>query len=268
MRLSYPRISVITPSFNQAQFVEQTIRSVLDQGYPNLEYIVVDGGSRDNTLEILKKYSNKIRWISEPDKGQSDAINKGLALATGDIVAYLNSDDLLLPQCLFRVAQYFSDFPTTQWVTGFCKIIDHRGRETRRIITVYKNFLLSHYHFNTLLIVNYISQMSTFWRKDALGAGGQFSLHQHYVMDYDYWLRLGRRSRPGIIRQYLSCFRMYPGSKSIYGFMKQFDQSYELTKRNTTNPAIRFLAFTHAKMIIFVYHVLSLSRRKNKVYQT
>src|SRR6266508_5744681 len=113
----HPRISIITPSFNQGDFIEQTILSVLLQDYPNLEYLVMDGGSSDTTLNILKKYSGKVTWMSEPDKGQTHAINKGLRRATGSIVGYLNADDLLLPGTLNKVMDAFVNQPQTWWVT-------------------------------------------------------------------------------------------------------------------------------------------------------
>src|SRR5215208_6362038 len=120
----HTKISIITPSLNQGDFSEQTILSVLSQDYPNLEYLVVDGGSSDATLGVLAKYSGKVIWLSEVDKGQTDAINKGLRRATGSIVGYLNADDLLLPDTLKKVEQAFSNHPQTGWVTGKCRIVD------------------------------------------------------------------------------------------------------------------------------------------------
>src|SRR5688500_4533124 len=119
----HPKISIITPSLNQGDFIEQTILSVLSQDYPNLEYLVVDGGSSDATLGVLAKYAGKVTWISEADKGQTDAINKGLRRATGSIVGYLNADDLLLPGTLNKIGEVFSDHPQARWATGTCRIV-------------------------------------------------------------------------------------------------------------------------------------------------
>lgn len=113
-----PKISIIIPTLNQARFIEETIQSVLSQNYPNLEVIVCDGGSIDGTQDILKKYADSLTWTSEPDRGQVDAINKGLRQATGDVVAYINSDDIYTPNTLLSVGKYFIDHPETQILTG------------------------------------------------------------------------------------------------------------------------------------------------------
>jgi glycosyltransferase involved in cell wall biosynthesis len=125
---AFPRISIITPSFNQGQFIEQTISSVIDQGYPNLEYIVIDGGSTDGSVETIRKFESGIAyWVSEKDRGQAHAINKGLQRATGDIIAYLNSDDYYLDGALARVADCFSRYPEVDLLHGRCRVVDQDG---------------------------------------------------------------------------------------------------------------------------------------------
>jgi hypothetical protein len=124
-----PSVTVITPSFNQAEFIEETIRSVLLQGYPTLEYIVVDGGSTDGTVKILQRYEPWLRWISERDAGQADAINKGLRLASGDVLSYLNSDDLYLPGGITAIARFLGGHPEEGLVYGECKVIDERAKD-------------------------------------------------------------------------------------------------------------------------------------------
>ena len=124
-----PKISVITPTLNQGKFIEKTINSVIGQDYPDLEYIVMDGGSTDNTLEILRRYGGRLKFTSSKDKGQSDAINKGLKKSSGDILCYLNSDDVLAPGALFKVGEYFNENRNAMWLTGKCRVVDEEGRE-------------------------------------------------------------------------------------------------------------------------------------------
>jgi glycosyltransferase involved in cell wall biosynthesis len=149
------KISIITPSYNQAEFIERTIQSIFSQNYPDIEYIVMDGGSTDGTVKILKKYSDQIIWKSEKDNGQSDAINKGLKIATGEIVAYLNSDDTYEPGTLKKVADFFQKNPEKKWVYGKCKIINKKDQEIRKWITAYKNLLLKNYSYSKLLSENF-----------------------------------------------------------------------------------------------------------------
>lgn len=227
----WPRVSIITPSFNQGAFIEETIRSVLAQDYPDLEYWVIDGGSTDGTLEILKRYEGRLRWISELDSGQANAINKGLRLASGEILAYLNSDDLYLPGALRRVGEYFAAHPEAAWLTGRCRTVDANQQETRRLITRYKNFWLRLRSYRALQVLNYISQPATFWRRSAFEASGLLDESLHYTMDYDYWLRLGGRYRLHVLPQELAVFRLHERSKSGSTASKQFEEQYRVAEK-------------------------------------
>ena len=213
----WPRISIVTPSLNQGDFIESTIQSVLSQKYPNLDYKIFDGGSTDSTLSILNKYNGELNWISEKDNGQSDAINKGMQLATGDILAYINADDILLPGSLFEVANIFKKKPEVQWVTGRCKNIDKEGKDIRRAIYLYKNTLLYLSSFRLLLMIDYISQPATFWRKELLDICGFFDTNLYYVMDYDFWLRIWKVSPPYVYHKDLAGFRIHRNSKTTTG---------------------------------------------------
>lgn len=226
----YPKVSIITPSYNQGPFIERTIRSVLDQGYPNLEYIVMDGGSADGTIDILRRYEGRLTWISEQDKGQADAINKGIGRATGDIVAYLNSDDVYESGSLQRVAEHFRAHRETMWITGKCRIIDEQDRETRRPITAYKNFLLRHFSYSLLLVTNPVSQPATFWRREAVKEFGLFDENEHLVMDYEYWLRIGKKYPLTVLDEYLAGFRVYASSKTSRLFLTTFKREMELAR--------------------------------------
>ncbi len=257
------KISIITPSFNQAQFIERTIQSVLAQNYPNLEYIVIDGGSTDGTVEILKKYADRIIWKSEKDRGQSDAINKGLKLATGDIVAYLNSDDTYEPKTLQKVADYFSNPPaggqTAKWAYGKCKIIDETDQEIRKPITWYKNFLLKKYSYSKLLSENFISQPAVFWKREIHSELGFFNENEHFCMDYEFWLKIGQRYPAGVINDYLANFRYYSNSKSGSVNKKQFRDELRLARKFGANhPLSIFLHKINYYKITGIYWFLNL----------
>lgn len=257
------KISIVTPSYNQAQFIERTIMSVLSQNHPDLEYIVIDGGSTDGTVEILKKYSDKIIWKSEKDNGQSDAINKGLKIATGDIVAYLNSDDTYEPGALKKIAEFFQNPPAGEpdkkWVYGKCKIIDENDKEIRKPITAYKNLLLKNYNYSKLLSENFISQPATFWKRELLNKIGYFNEAEHFCMDYEYWLRIGKKYPAGVINEYLANFRYHTTSKSGSVNKKQFRDELRLAEKFGKEYPLSILLhkFNYFK-IVFIYNFLNL----------
>lgn len=213
---NFPCISVVTPSYNQGKFLEQTIRSVLDQSYPNLEYIIIDGGSTDDSIEIIRKYEDRLDyWISEADHGQSHALNKGFSKATGDIFCWINSDDLLASGSLKRVAESFVQNPDTFWVTGACEIIDGDG-VVKNEISVETNLPLSlwltHMKYNRAAIL----QPSTFWSRHAWQSIGSLREDLHYAFDFEFFYRM--RSRFGAPLQLDTClskFRLHGDSKSV-----------------------------------------------------
>jgi glycosyltransferase involved in cell wall biosynthesis len=203
-----PRVTIITPSYNQGHYIEETIRSVLLQGYPNLEYIVVDGGSTDNTIEILKKYNTYLRWISEPDKGQTDAINKGLKMSAGEIFAYLNSDDIYLPGAIQEVVAMFLRYPDIDMVYGN---IVHIGRESETI----EKYQTKPINISTILSFNlYVPQPAVFLRRSVIDDTGYFDDSLDLAMDYDYWIRVLRHHKAGYIDRDLAAARLYPEAKS------------------------------------------------------
>ncbi|MCK4602895.1 MAG: glycosyltransferase, partial [Phycisphaerae bacterium] len=225
------KISIITPSYNHAGFLHRAIDSVRSQrGDFELEHIIVDGGSSDDTVNVLESYGGAIRWISEPDKGQADALNKGMAMATGNVFGWLNSDDLYEPGCLADVAKIFADEPQTQWVYGKVRIVDSAEREIRRCVTWYKNIRMRRWSFRKLLAENWISQMGVFWRRSAAEQISPFRTQLHYCMDYDYWLRLGLRWPGRFVDRYLAAFRVHPASKSTTGFISQFREELEVAR--------------------------------------
>ncbi|KAM3101363.1 glycosyltransferase family 2 protein [Phormidesmis sp. 146-12] len=183
---SYPLITIVTPSYQQGEFIEATIRSILLQGYPNLEYIIMDGGSQDETVEVIRKYEAFIQqWVSEPDRGQSHAINKGWAVAQGDILHYLNSDDLLLPGALATVAHTFTANETVQAVSGICSVQDLPLLQELRIKEP-RDFNLEHF----LMGVEGPGQPAVFLTKEIAAKVGEFDESLHYTMDREYWTRI------------------------------------------------------------------------------
>ena len=251
-----PRISVIVPSYNQGEFIEETLSSVMDQNYPDLELIVIDGGSTDRTLEILKRFDDQIIWMSEPDNGQTDAINKGLKMVTGEVVAFLNSDDIYLPGSLDRVGRHFVNSPDSMVVTGQCLIIDREGNRTRRFIEIYKNFWLRFGGRNTLLVLNYISQPATFWKSSLVEEIGLLDEKLDYTMDYDYWLRISEKYPIDRIYHRLAGFRVHDASKTVTSNEMQLAENYLVTKQNASS-VILILRRLHNSIIRWVYEFLS-----------
>jgi glycosyltransferase involved in cell wall biosynthesis len=231
------KISIVTPSFNQGQFIERTIQSIVEQrGEFELEYFVQDGGSTDQTLEILERYEGKLSWTSERDDGQVDAINKGLRACSGDVLAWVNSDDVLRPGALQRVAEAFSD-PATQWLHGRCDIIDENDRTIRPLISAYKHWCCSRYSYSRLLTENFVSQMTVFWRRSLMSEVGVLDQNLDFAFDYDLWLRFAKLSDPTYIRESLASFRWYRSSKSGSLYRKQFAEDYLVAERHA--PALR-----------------------------
>lgn len=206
---TWPRISVITPSFNQAPFLERTLRSVLDQNYPNLEFIVIDGGSSDGSVEILKKYESRLAyWVSERDQGQSHALNKGFARATGEIVGWLNSDDLYSPDTLAYVGKWFAEHPQHDLFYGGLYLIDGDDRIQN---AVWAGTDDPRYTFRVSLDVH---QQSLFWRRELMERAGMIDESLRFSMDLDFIIRLLLHGRAGRTRRYLGMFRLHDAAKT------------------------------------------------------
>lgn len=213
--MTTPRFSVVMPSYQQREYLGAAIDSVLAQDLDGaIELIVMDGGSTDGSVELLESYGDRITWVSEPDRGQSDALNKGILRARGAYLAWLNSDDVLLPGALRRVAARFDAEPDLKWVIGRCKVIDAAGEETRSFVTRYKNARIRRWTYEGLLTENFISQPAVFLRRDVFDEVGLLDESRHLAMDYDLWLRIGRNHEPGIIDEDLAAFRVHGSSKT------------------------------------------------------
>jgi glycosyltransferase involved in cell wall biosynthesis len=203
------KISVVTPSYNQAVFLERTIRSVIDQNYPNLEHIVIDGGSNDGSVEIIKKYADRFAyWVSEKDKGQTDALNKGFVRCTGDILCWLNSDDTFLPGALNRVAAAAEQNPDSNFFLGDIHYIDAQDR-----LLGIKRYSPIH-RANVLLEGMVFSQPATFWRKSLMDRVGLLDASIKFSMDYDLFCRMAPFANYKYIDAYLATYRLHETSKT------------------------------------------------------
>ena len=212
-----PTLSIVTPSFNQVSFIEETLHSVNSQHYPLLEHLVIDGGSTDGTVQVLERYSSQpgwehLRWISESDRGQSDAINKGFRLATGEIIGWLNSDDLYQPSSFALVTNVFEANPFVDFVYGDYLIIDQSGKT----LLVKKEI---DFDWDIMLCgLNYIAQPNVFFRRRIFNELGYLDETLHYVMDYDFWLRAAARGlRFKHVPVALAACRWHLGAKTVSG---------------------------------------------------
>ena len=225
------KISIVTPSFNQGAFIERTIESVLEQeGDFELEYIVMDGGSTDGTVDILRKYDDRLTWVSEKDEGQGDAVNKGWRAAEGDVLGWINSDDTYEPGALAAVADEYAAKPF-EWCFGACRMINETDAEIRSFITKYKTHHCERYSYTRLLGCNFISQPATFVSKSAFEEAGEIDVGLTFAMDYDYWLRLGKKYEPRYIPRRLSNFRWHDVSKNGTRYRAALREGYVTAKK-------------------------------------
>ena len=205
-----PKVSIITPSFNQGQFLEASIRSVLGQDYPNIEYIVVDGGSKDNSVEVIKKYQDRlVWWVSEKDKGHADALNKGFARATGEILAWLNSDDIYFPSAVSEAVAILQSRPEVGMVYGDADLIDDSGETVGQFgskQTSYRQMLRGSVH---------IPQATTFFRTDVWKKVGPLDLSLFFSFDYDLWVRIAKVSQVLYVPKRWAKFRIHGAGKTI-----------------------------------------------------
>lgn len=207
--VDFPRITVITPSFNQAAYLERTILSVLDQGYPNLEYIIVDGGSTDGSVDIIRSYADRLTWwVSEPDEGQAHAINKGLQRATGDWVAWQNSDDVYYLGAFHELAEAAAQYPEANLIIGDMMLIDendHPLRDIRYVRPSYKALLAE-----GMVLTN----QAAFWHQAQHEHVGYLNEELHYSFDYEWFLRLTQKSQCIHVKRILGALRLHGETKT------------------------------------------------------
>lgn len=207
---SKPKISIVTPSFNQGQFIEETIQSIINQNYPNLEYMIIDGGSTDNTVQIIKKYEKYLTyWVSEKDSGQSEAINKGFARATGEIICWLNSDDILMADALNKVADFFSSNKNLDLVNGQTVLIDKNSK------IISSHFTLKQKKWYARHGIFYINQPAMFWRRTIFNSTGLLDNDFHTLMDREFLIRVFENDfNVGHLETFLAGFRIHDLAKS------------------------------------------------------
>jgi len=207
---SRPLVSIVTPSFNQARYIEATMQSVLSQDYSPIEYMVVDGSSNDGTVDVIKKYESKIAWwVSEKDRGQTDAINKGFARAKGEILAWLNSDDTYEPGAVSAAVKYLQEHPKVGMVYGDCNFINESGRVIGKFGAAQTNYRLLRQGYS------HIPQQTMFFRADLWKRVGPLDPSFYFAMDYDLWTRIAARSEIKYVPQIWANFRLHTSGKTI-----------------------------------------------------
>jgi glycosyltransferase involved in cell wall biosynthesis len=228
-----PLVSIITPSFNQARFLEQTIQSVLSQTYAKIEYAVVDGKSTDGSLEIIRKYAKKLTWfVSEKDRGQADAINKGFKKANGELIAWLNSDDLYLPGAVEAAVKVFTKHPNAAIVHADVLAGDAEGRILNKI--TYKNWGLL-----DLMRFKIIGQPAVFMRKSMLDKAGYLDLNYHLLLDHQLWLRLGQKGEIVYVHEPWAMARFHENAKNTAQAAQFGDEAKRIVEWMPSQPALR-----------------------------
>jgi GT2 family glycosyltransferase len=258
--------TIVTPTFNAIATIRETLASIQSQDYFGpVEHVVVDGGSTDGTVELLaaEAEAGRLRFVSEPDDGLSDAFNKGVAMATGELVGWLNADDVYEPGALSAVDAALSASPEAEWVVGRCGIVGEEGSESRRAVTAYKDFLLRHYSFALHLTNNFVSSPATFVRRAVLTEIGALDTRFKYSADYDLWLRLGRRGAPAFAREPVARFRMGEGSLSITGFETQFKEHAQNARENGEGHRVAVAVNqVMSRLIVIVYRGIMRWRKR------
>ena len=240
-----PLVSIITPSYNQARFLESTIQSVLNQDYPSLEYIIVDGGSTDGSLDIIKKYKHKLAaWISEPDQGQSDAINKGFNLSQGDIMAWLNSDDLYYPSAVSTAVEFLQANPQIGMVYGDTDIIDENGH----LLGLFNARQTSYQRLMRGGV--YIPQPATFWRRELWNLVGPLDTSFSFAMDYDLWVRFAKKSPIKYLPMLWASFRIHREGKTTLSDDRCWPEMRKVHQREGGSVFSFFMAKFTLRMIL------------------
>lgn len=258
LRVVHPRFSIVMPSFNQVAFLEEAVRSVLDQRGVDVELLVMDPGSTDGSRELLellqKEYGGRLVLHFEPDRGQSDAVNRGMEMANGTVLGWLNSDDLLRPGTLAKVAGLLQ-MECPAWLYGQAGVIDKSGKPCSGLVVTYKNWRAAKFSRLKLLTENFIPQMSVFWNRAMWERAGGLDLSKHLDMDYDLWLRFAAVTAPTVLMDELADFRVHEGAKGSRQTGEQLDAAFSTAVEHASEMGLS------GRMALIVHKVLSLRTR-------
>ena len=272
--MSFPKITISTPSFNQGAFLEQAILSVLNQNYPNLEYIIMDGGSTDQSVDVIKKYEKQLAfWASEPDNGMYDAIQKGFDKSSGDIMAWINSDDTLAIKSLYTVAQIFSDYPQIEWLNGIPNQMDEDGRlvgvgalpQWNKYRYLQKDF-------------KYIQQEGLFWRRSLWEkAGGYIDTNVKLAADLELWSRFFAHAELYYLNSILGTYRVRSKNQKSLEQLDEYNteainilQKMPASKteiENMQKSQSVFWKIVHKRPLRFIFKLLKYDKVEEALYQ-
>ena len=259
-KVRFPKVSIVTPSYNQASYIERNILSVLNQGYPNLEHIVMDGGSKDGTVAILRKYRH-LKWVSRKDNGQSDAINRGFRRAKGEIIGWLNSDDTYNPGAVNAAVGFFKSHPDCDILYSRVNVIDENDRK------IGDHFIFPHSRFVQLNMNNCIPQQGVFFRRKILDEVGYLDESLNFVMDYEFWVRIGAKKKFAMVPGTWANFRVAQGTKTSESYDRFFNETLEVNRKYGGFPYF-WLLIRHGRRVLAGIGLLGAARRiKNNLHR-